>query len=690
LEVAGLSFRQLLVKSVVALLLGLAVSLPAAYLLLAGGEAGEGVGGGVSPVRVEPSPSPSQQSPGGSEALAALMALVAEASRAFEAAAASVVVVPLAGGGEAGFASAGAAEGLLGTNVQVEGVDEGDIADISGDGGLVAVAGGYRVLIHDIVRGGAPAAIEGPGGEAVALSFIDGRLLAVVWGGLKGAEPGLLPGYVELWIVSLEDPREPVVVERHRVSGEYVALRVDGGRILLVTDATPSGGEAPGVPWVDGVPLGDESLAALDPLPLAVIQVTLVEPGAAAESIAVAVGGDVRVVAGGGVVALAWSTPYDPARLGEGLAGVAGSLGLNVEVLSLGYADPGLQALLALASSDEWAGEKAGQRLAELLAAAVREAAGYTTTLAFIGYEGGLELRGSVRVEGALLDQFAVNPLGGGLYAVATTVMEQRVVELVYTWAEQPAETIVVSGDGVDTVTVAPVEQADPAALLYRAAYSLTLWSAPKHNAVYVVSAGGGIVGGLEGFGEGLRLRAARLVESTLYISAYTQVDPLYVVDLSDPGSPRLLAELKVPGWSEYLHYLGNGLLLGVGFTDDGKNKVTLIDVSDPASPRLVDELVVEGVRLLAAEDDYHAFTYDPETGRAFLVAASPDGRGAGVVVVKASQEGLEFEAFLEVDGALRVFAAGDRIIVAAETHVALYHRETLEPLVRALTTPEG
>lgn len=49
------------------------------------------------------------------------------------------------------------------------------------------------------------------------------------------------------------------------------------------------------------------------------------------------------------------------------------------------------------------------------------------------------------------------------------------------------------------------------------------------------------------------------------YVVTFRQTDPLFAIDVSDPTRPKVLGELKIPGFSEYLHPVGDGLLLGVG-----------------------------------------------------------------------------------------------------------------------------
>lgn len=130
-------------------------------------------------------------------------------------------------------------------------------------------------------------------------------------------------------------------------------------------------------------------------------------------------------------------------------------------------------------------------------------------------------------------------------------------------------------------------------------------------------------VGEVTGLGRGERIYAVRFLGELGYVVTFRQVDPLYVVDLSDPTSPAVVGELELLGYSAYLHPIGDGLLLGVGqdATPDGQllgTQVSLFDVSDPASPRLVDR------RALApgwseVEWDHHAFLWWAPTGLAVL-----------------------------------------------------------------------
>ena len=107
-------------------------------------------------------------------------------------------------------------------------------------------------------------------------------------------------------------------------------------------------------------------------------------------------------------------------------------------------------------------------------------------------------------------------------------------------------------------------------------------------------------VGQVGNLGRNEDIYAVRYIADKAYVVTFRQTDPLYVIDLSDPTDPTTEGELKITGYSAYLHPVGENLLLGVGreATDTGRvtgAKVSLFDVSDPADPRTLDTLVLEG-----------------------------------------------------------------------------------------------
>ena len=122
-------------------------------------------------------------------------------------------------------------------------------------------------------------------------------------------------------------------------------------------------------------------------------------------------------------------------------------------------------------------------------------------------------------------------------------------------------------------------------------------------------------LGRVDGLGKGERIYAVRFLGDAGYVVTFRQTDPLYTVDLSRPAEPRVAGELKIPGYSAYLHPVGEDLLIGVGqdATADGRllgTQVSLFDVSNLASPARLHQRKLAPNGSSEAEWDHHAFLW--------------------------------------------------------------------------------
>jgi uncharacterized secreted protein with C-terminal beta-propeller domain len=175
----------------------------------------------------------------------------------------------------------------------------------------------------------------------------------------------------------------------------------------------------------------------------------------------------------------------------------------------------------------------------------------------------------------------------------------------------------------------------------------------PSRSMVTVLRRDGGVlakIGQVDGLGHGERIYSVRFVGDVGYVVTFRQVDPLYVVDLSDPRSPRVRGELKLLGYSAYLHPVGPGRLLGVGrdATPEGRLKgtqVTLFDVSKPESPSILAQRDLGGQSSSDVEYDPHAFLFWKPRSLAMLPLQvyGQDGNtfaGAVGLTVKDAQDG--------------------------------------------------
>lgn len=117
-------------------------------------------------------------------------------------------------------------------------------------------------------------------------------------------------------------------------------------------------------------------------------------------------------------------------------------------------------------------------------------------------------------------------------------------------------------------------------------------------NKLYVFDSSLNRVGLIDGFAKGETVKSARYIGNYAYVVTFRQTDPLFVINLSDPKNPVIEGELKIPGFSDYLHPIEDGYLIGVGYDGDssGSNqnmKVSLFSVADPKNPKEVSSLKV-------------------------------------------------------------------------------------------------
>jgi uncharacterized secreted protein with C-terminal beta-propeller domain len=159
-------------------------------------------------------------------------------------------------------------------------------------------------------------------------------------------------------------------------------------------------------------------------------------------------------------------------------------------------------------------------------------------------------------------------------------------------------------------------------------------------------------IGEVGELGRGERIYSVRYMGETAYVVTFRQTDPLYTIDLSNPKAPRVLGELKILGYSAYLHPMGDDLLLGIGQDADenGRTKgtqVAVFDVSDPANPKRIHKMTFED-GWSEVEYDHRAFLYWPATGLTMLPVQAwswEDGREdwfAGAIGVIADRDGIE------------------------------------------------
>ena len=256
-------------------------------------------------------------------------------------------------------------------------------------------------------------------------------------------------------------------------------------------------------------------------------------------------------------------------------------------------------------------------------------------------HDGQLEGAAQAKVDGMLKDSFCIDEYNGYLRLVTTITSDNGVMPI--------------SGDS---------SAAEP----------------DSSNALYVLDGELQVTGEIRDLAPGETVYSARFMGDTGYFVTFRQVDPLFSVDLSDPASPQIIGELKIPGFSEYLHPYGEGLLLGIGMDVDEEGvttegvKLSMFDISDPGNVTEASVYVMEDMYGTDAAYDYKAVFADVEKNLFGFRAYGGNGDVYSVFSYDAA-EGFRkvFSRELTYGGDARGLYAGERFYLVVGNTVESY-----------------
>ncbi|SFR93991.1 beta-propeller domain-containing protein [Anaeromicropila populeti] len=178
------------------------------------------------------------------------------------------------------------------------------------------------------------------------------------------------------------------------------------------------------------------------------------------------------------------------------------------------------------------------------------------------------------KIDGHIGDTFAMDEYEGNLRVVTTVSIYEEV--------DSEEEQYMVRMEPYAGISILPIGQTSTT------------------NALFVMDANLNVIGKIENLAEGERVYSARFFGDTGYFVTFRQVDPLFSVDLSNPEKPVIVGELKITGFSEYLHFWSDNLLLGIGNEVDPETnatiglKLSMFDISDPENVVEKDKIVLE------------------------------------------------------------------------------------------------
>ena len=227
-------------------------------------------------------------------------------------------------------------------------------------------------------------------------------------------------------------------------------------------------------------------------------------------------------------------------------------------------------------------------------------------------------------------------------------------------------------------------------------------------NGVYILEQNGDeleIAGSLEGLAPNETIRSARFLGERGFLVTFRNIDPLFTLDLSDPRAPRAVAELKITGFSTYLHPLGESHLIGFGHEANPQTgrvdgmKLSLFDVTDFEHPELADAFRFEvDVPLNSiALSNHHAFSFFPEHDILALPIRqdfrwiSIDPPEVGLVVFEVTTEnGFDLLGWIEYeDPVLRSLRIGHRLYSVSATEIQVHEIDDPDALLAELNLDE-
>lgn len=191
--------------------------------------------------------------------------------------------------------------------------------------------------------------------------------------------------------------------------------------------------------------------------------------------------------------------------------------------------------------------------------------------------------------------------------------------------------------------------------------------SQESYNNLYVLDENLKQVGAIENLAKGERIYSVRFMQNRAYMVTFKQVDPLFVIDLVDPKNPKVLGELKIPGYSDYLHPYDDTTLIGFG-KDTGESewggvkikglKLSLFDVSNVGNPKEIDVYIMgdAGSDSIALRD-HKAFLFSKDKNLLSIpvsIRESLDERSydkltfSGVAVLKVDKKGFELKGKID------------------------------------------
>ncbi len=205
-----------------------------------------------------------------------------------------------------------------------------------------------------------------------------------------------------------------------------------------------------------------------------------------------------------------------------------------------------------------------------------------------------------------------------------------------------------------------------------RYATSANAWSFGSENStndVYILDQTLKVVGQVQDLGLSESIYSVRFIKERGYVVTYRQIDPFYVLDLSNPQNPQLKGELKIPGYSSYLHPLGQERILGIG--EEGRNvKVSLFNVTNASEPLEVSKYALDEYWSEVSQT-HHAFLLDEEKEIFFI----PGSKGGYIFTY--AKDNLSLVKAVSASGVRRALYLDDYLYLVGDREITIWDENT-------------
>ena len=201
-------------------------------------------------------------------------------------------------------------------------------------------------------------------------------------------------------------------------------------------------------------------------------------------------------------------------------------------------------------------------------------------------------------------------------------------------------------------------------------------------NSLYILDKDMQVTGAIRDLADGETIQSARFMGNMAYFVTFRQTDPLFCADLSNPEDPQILSELKLTGFSSYLHMYGENLLLGVGYEADEETgnqtgvKLSMFDISDPSDIKELDRYVIKNASYLPSDYNYKAILADGDKNligfvcdEEYLVFSYDEEKGFQNLLTYTMSDWTYWDG----NGECRGVYAGDRFYIVDQEEVLCF-----------------